>query len=213
MPVRLLIIDDDKLIAMSLKMIIESDGELEVVSCGYDGSEVLTLYKQYDPDLVLMDIRMQKTDGLEAGRQLLAFDQTARILYLTTFADDEYIIQALRMGARGYILKQNYDSLIPAVKAVMSGQSVYNDDIAARIPQLLSAASKPDWQHFEIREREQEMIRLVAEGLNNKEIASEMFLGEGTVRNTISVILDKLQLRDRTQLAIWYYKNQERPLL
>lgn len=213
MPVRLMIIDDDKLIAMSLKMIIESDGELEVAVCGYDGSEVLPLYMQYAPDLVLMDIRMQKTDGLEAGRQLLDFDQTARILYLTTFADDEYIIQALRMGARGYILKQNYDSLIPAVKAVMSGQSVYNDDIAARIPQLLSAAGKPDWQHFEIREREQEMIRLVAEGLNNKEIASEMFLGEGTVRNTISVILDKLQLRDRTQLAIWYYKNQERPLL
>jgi DNA-binding NarL/FixJ family response regulator len=213
MPVRLMIIDDDKLIAMSLKMIIESDGELEVAVCGYDGSEVLPLYMQNAPDLVLMDIRMKKTHGLEAGRQLLAFDQTARILYLTTFADDEYIIQALRMGARGYILKQNYDSLIPAVKAVMSGQSVYNDEIAARIPQLLSAAGKPDWQHFEIKERAQEMIRLVAEGLNNKEIASEMFLGEGTVRNTISVILDKLQLRDRTQLAIWYYKNQERPLL
>lgn len=213
MPVRLMIVDDDKLITMSLKMIVESDNELEVVACGYDGGEVLPLFEQHKPDLVLMDIRMQKTDGLEAGRQLLAFYQNAKILYLTTFADDEYIIQALRMGARGYILKQNYDCLIPAINAVMSGQSVFNDDIAARIPQLLNSGNRLDWQHYEIKEREQEMIRLVAEGLNNKEIASQMFLGEGTIRNTISVILDKLQLRDRTQLAIWYYKNQERSRL
>lgn len=212
MSVRLMIVDDDKLITMSLKMIIESDKDLEVAACGYDGSEVMALYKQHSPDIVLMDIRMQKTDGLEAGRQLLDFDQKAKILYLTTFADDEYIIQALRMGARGYILKQNYDSLIPAIHAVVAGQSVFNDDIAAKIPYLLSTDIMPDWQNYEIKEREQQIIRLVAEGLNNKEIAASMFLGEGTIRNTISIILDKLHLRDRTQLAIWYYKCQDKPL-
>src|SRR5690554_1691258 len=98
MSVRLMIIDDDKLITMSLQMIVESDSELEVVACGHDGGDALELYQVHKPDLVLMDIRMKKTDGLEAGRQLLSFDSGAKILYLTTFADDEYIIQALRMG-------------------------------------------------------------------------------------------------------------------
>ena len=210
MPIRLIIVDDDKLITLSLKMIIEHDPEMQVVAFGTDGSDALDLYTRYKPDLVLLDIRMKTTDGLVAGRQILDADPHAKILYLTTFADDDYIIQALRMGARGYILKQNYESLGLAIHAVMAGQRVFGDDVAARIPDLISGESKPDWEQFNLREREQTMIRLVAEGLNNKEIAADLFLGEGTVRNTLSVILDKLQLRDRTQLAIWYYKNQHR---
>ncbi len=210
MPIRLIIVDDDKLITLSLKMIIEHDPEMQVVAFGTDGSDALDLYTRYKPDLVLLDIRMKTTDGLVAGRQILDADPHAKILYLTTFADDDYIIQALRMGARGYILKQNYESLGLAIHAVMAGQRVFGDDVAARIPDLISGESTPDWEQFNLREREQTMIRLVAEGLNNKEIAADLFLGEGTVRNTLSVILDKLQLRDRTQLAIWYYKNQHR---
>ncbi|MDD3778429.1 MAG: response regulator transcription factor [Proteiniphilum sp.] len=212
MPIRVVLIDDDKLITMSLKMILEHDSGIEVVSCGTDGSDALPMYEQHKPDIVLMDIRMKETDGLAAGRQLLASYPQARVLYLTTFADDEYLIQALRMGARGYILKQDYESLVPAVQSVVSGQSVYGDDIAARIPDLLSdhnmARDYLDWQQYELRDREQELVKLIAEGLNNKEIAAKLYLGEGTVRNTLSIILDKLQLRDRTQLAIWYYKQQ-----
>jgi DNA-binding NarL/FixJ family response regulator len=212
MPIRVVLIDDDKLITMSLKMILEHDSGIEVVSCGTDGSDALHMYEQHKPDIVLMDIRMKETDGLAAGRQLLASCPQARVLYLTTFADDEYLIQALRMGARGYILKQDYESLVPAVQSVVSGQSVYGDDIAARIPDLLSdhnmARDYLDWQQYELRDREQELVKLIAEGLNNKEIAAKLYLGEGTVRNTLSIILDKLQLRDRTQLAIWYYKQQ-----
>lgn len=210
MSIRLILIDDDNLITLSLKMIIENDPEMHVLACGSDGSDAVHLYEQHKPDLVLMDIRMKEMDGLEAGRKLLEYDPNVKILYLTTFADDAYIVQALRMGASGYVLKQNYTSLVLAIRAVIAGQSVFGDAIASRIPDLLNNDAAPDWNQYDIKEREQSMIKLVAQGMNNKEIAEAMYLGEGTVRNTLSVILDKLQLRDRTQLAIWYYKNQNR---
>ena len=129
---------------------------------------------------------------------------------LTTFADDEYIIKAIRMGARGYILKQNYESLITALYAVEAGQSVFGDDIVAKIPSLMSNQKKLNWLEYDLKEREIEIIKMVAQGLNNKEIANSLFLGEGTVRNSISIILEKMNLRDRTQLAIWYYKKGSR---
>jgi DNA-binding NarL/FixJ family response regulator len=205
---RIVIIDDDRLIGMSLKMIIEADPEMQIAAIGTDGSQALDLYLQHRPDVLLMDIRMPDVDGLEAGKQVIAHDQEARILYLTTFADDEYIVKALRMGARGYILKQHFESLLPALHAIAAGQSVFGDDIISKIPVLMDSESSPVWDNYDLRDREQEIIRLVADGQNNKEIAKTLFIGEGTVRNSISIILEKLQLRDRTQLAIWYYKNQ-----
>ena len=206
--IRVLLVDDDQLIRMSLKIIIEADPVLSVVDTGANGQEAVILFEQHKPDVLLMDIRMQPIDGLAAGEKILSTHPQARILYLTTFADDAYIIRALRLGARGYILKQNFECIVPAIKAVYTGQSVFGDDIMARIPSLVSGPgkTKPDWDSYDIRDKEEELISLVAEGLNNREIAARLYLSEGTVRNQLSVILDKLGLRDRTQLAIFYYK-------
>jgi DNA-binding NarL/FixJ family response regulator len=205
--IKVLLVDDDQLIRMSLQIIIEADEDLQVIGTGQDGQKAIALFEQLRPDVLLLDIRMTPTDGLQAGEAILAAHPTARLLYLTTFSDDEYIIRALRMGACGYILKQNFTCIVPAIKAVHNGQNVFGDDIMVKIPALVGAARQPDLSAFDIRDREAELISLVAEGLNNKEIAARLYLSEGTVRNQLSVILEKLGLRDRTQLAVFYYKH------
>lgn len=131
----------------------------------------------------------------------------ARILLLTTFLDDEYIIQALKLGAKGYLLKQDYESILPALEAVYSGQSVFGTEIISKIPGLISSTSKFDYTLYDINEREINIIELIADGLSNKEIAAKLFLSEGTVRNYLSQILEKLGLHNRTQLAVFYYKH------
>jgi len=204
---KVVVVDDDKLVSASLKTILEASGEVQVVGIGCSGQEAIDLYKHHKPDILLMDIRMSGMSGLDAAETILSSDPAARILFLTTFSDDEYIIRALKMGARGYILKQNYESIVPSLKAVYNGQSVFGDDIVSRIPDMLRKNRKPDFSKYGISEKEAEIIVLVAEGMNNKEIASTLYLSEGTVRNYLSVILEKLQLRDRTQLAVFYYKN------
>lgn len=204
---KVVVVDDDKLVSASLKTILEASGEVQVVGIGCSGQEAIDLYKHHKPDILLMDIRMSGMSGLDAAETILSSDSAARILFLTTFSDDEYIIRALKMGARGYILKQNYESIVPSLKAVYNGQSVFGDDIVSRIPDMLRKNRKPDFSKYGISEKEAEIIVLVAEGMNNKEIASTLYLSEGTVRNYLSVILEKLQLRDRTQLAVFYYKN------
>ena len=151
-----------------------------------------------------MDIRMKEKSGLEAAKEILSFDESARILLLTTFSDDEYIVKALKYGVKGYLLKQDYNSILPALKAVHLGQSVFGTEITARLPELLREKRGFDFRDKGLSEKEHEVVRLVAEGLSNKEIAAEMFLSEGTVRNYISDILEKLELRDRTQLAVYY---------
>jgi DNA-binding NarL/FixJ family response regulator len=206
---KIIIIDDDRLVGISLKTIIEASGEIQVAAVGYNGSEAIKLYDTYQPDILLMDIRMDTMTGLDAGEQILKAHPDAKILYLTTFADDEYIIRALKIGAKGYILKQDFESITPALKAVGAGQSVFGEDIVAKIPGLLSQSKKADLNDFSITEKEAEIIGLIAEGLSNKEIAGALYLGEGTVRNAVSVIMEKLGLKRRTQLAIFYYKNME----
>jgi len=201
-------VDTDRLISPSLKIIVETDPDIRVVAVGGDGHEAVALYLQYRPDLMLLDIRMGEMSGLEAGRQILKLDPQARILYLTTFPDDEYIAEALRIGARGYILKQHFESLVPAIKAVQAGQSVFGEEIVSRLPSLLNSQSEPDLSEFGVKAKEMELIALVAEGLNNREIAERLHLGEGTVRNSLSQILEKIGLRDRTQLAILYHKRR-----
>lgn len=202
------VVDDDKLVGASLKTILEAGGEVNVVGVGSSGHEAIALYGRHKPDILLMDIRMSGMSGLDAAERILSSDPAARILFLTTFSDDEYIIRALKMGARGYLLKQNYESILPALKAVYNGQSVFGDDIVSRIPTVLQKSHKPDFSNYGISEKEAEIIALVAEGMNNKEIAATLYLSEGTVRNYLSVILEKLELRDRTQLAVFYYKNK-----
>ncbi len=251
----IVVIDDDKLVSISLKTIIESSQTVHVVAVGGSGEEAIKLYDEYKPDVMLMDIRMQGMSGLEAGETILEkhknarilylttfsddeyiikalkigakgyilkqqFEaivpaletvmrgQNARILYLTTFSDDEYIIKALKIGAKGYILKQQFEAIVPALETVMRGQIVFEEAVMTKIPSLLTQKdARFDYAKFDINEKEHEIIELVAEGLSNKEIAAELFLSEGTVRNYISIVLSKLELRDRTQLAVFYYKN------
>lgn len=207
----IVIIDDDKLVAVSLKTILESTGSVKVLAMGSCGEEAIELYSLLKPDVLLMDIRMNGMSGIEAGEKILAGYPDARILYLTTFSDDEYIIKAVLMGAKGYILKQDFkqdfESICPALETVMNGQTVFGSDVASKLPELLTNHSSFDFDHYGIVEKEQEIIEQVAKGLSNKEIASLLYLSEGIVRNYISTILEKLSLRDRTQLAIFYYTN------
>lgn len=205
---RIVLIDDDKLVCMSLKTILEADGSIEVAAIGNDGREALSLYQQYAPDVLLMDIRMQDMNGTEALESLLSSYPDAKVLFLTTFLDDSYIVKALELGAKGYILKQNFEHIIPALQAVYSGQNVYGDEIVSKIPDLIKPSMTFDYSRYDISEKEYEIITLVADGLSNKEIASRLFLQEGTVRNYLSTILDKLDLRDRTQLAVFYYQHK-----
>lgn len=205
---KIVVVDDDKLIAMSLKTIIQASSSIEVASLGYSGEEAINLYDLHKPDILLMDIRMGGITGLEAGERILKNHKEAKILFLTTFEDDEYIIAALKLGAKGYILKQHFEGIVPALKAVYGGQSVFGQEIVSKLPTMLTTISeKKDISKFDLGERELEIITLVSRGLSNKEIASKLFLSEGTVRNYISIILDKLTLRDRTQLAIFYFNN------
>ena len=202
---RIIVIDDDKLVAVSLKTILESSGSITVEAMGSSGQEAIELYRAHQPDVMLLDIRMEGMSGLEAGEKILAEFPQARLLYLTTFSDDEYIVRALNMGAKGFILKQDFEGIAPAIEAVMSGQSVFGDRIITRLPDLMKPRTEFDFQAHGISQKEREIMELVAEGLSNKEIAGRLFLGEGTVRNYISVLLEKLALRDRTQLAVFYY--------
>lgn len=148
-----------------------------------------------------MDIRMEKMSGLDATKEILKIDPHAKILLITTFQDDEYIGAALSLGCKGYILKQNIKGIIPAINAVHSGNLVFDSKIVSNIKKY----SKKDID-IDLSPRELDILLLVAEGLNNREIAEKLFLSEGTIRNYISNMLDKLSLRDRTQLAIYYYR-------
>ena len=181
--ITILIVDDDILVTTALKTILESDKQLTVIGTGSDGRDA---------------VRME---------QILAEYPDARILLLTTFSDDEYIVKALKSGIKGYLLKQDYESIIPAIKAVHTGQTVFGSKIVSRIPNLLEQKEDFHYEDYEIGEKEYQIITLVAEGLNNKEIAGKLCLSEGTVRNYLSEILNKLNLRDRTQLAIFYYRR------
>lgn len=205
---KIIIVDDDCLVAGALKTILEADPEIEVTSTGSDGKQACQLYRQYRPDILLMDIRMKGMDGLSASAQILGEFPDARILLLTTFSDDEYIVKALRLGAKGYLLKQDYASIPPALRAVYSGQTVFGTEIVSKIPELLRSSESFDYSSQNISERELDIIRLIANGYSNKEIAAELFLSEGTVRNYLSSILDKLKLRDRTQVAVFYYQHK-----
>lgn len=205
---KIIIVDDDCLVAEALKTILEASGDVAVAAMGQNGCEACRLYKEYKPDVLLMDIRMKEMDGLDASKEILEEFPDANILLLTTFSDDEYIIKALKFGVKGYILKQDYASILPALRAVCSGQTVFGSEIVSKIPELLNDSREYDYGKHDINDREKEIIKLIAQGYSNKEIAAEMYLSEGTVRNYLSTILDKLQLRDRTQVAIFYYQHR-----
>ena len=203
---RIGIVDDDRLVCTSLKTILQTDPAVEVVGIGTSGQEAVALYRTHRPDVLLMDIRMEPMTGLAAGEAILRDFPQARILFLTTFSDDAYIVNALQIGAKGYILKQNFESILPALRAVMNGQSVFGDEIVGKLPDLLQKRARTA-DAPKLSERENALLERLAQGMSNREIANDLCLSEGTVRNYLSALLEKLQLRDRTQLVVYYYRN------
>lgn len=206
---RLLIVDDDPLAALSLQTILSVKG-FDVIATGHSGEEAIDLYDQLQPDLLLMDIRMDGINGLEAARRILSRHSDAKILFLTTFSDDGYIKEAISLGAMGYVLKQNYENLPETLRLAASGQVIYGEGVAQKLPGLLAEQMKLGKQSAQadlLTRREAEIMALVADGKSNKEIASLLYLSEGRVRNAVSDILLKLSLRDRTQLAVYYHTH------
>ena len=200
--IKVLIVDNDPMVTESLALIVEKSGH-NVVGVGNNGQEGIDLYKTNKPDVVLMDIQMENKNGIDAVKEIMAFNSSAKILILTTFKDEEYIADALKSGAKGYILKQNVDSLIPSLEAVFAGNSVFDSEITVKI----NNNGLGEFNDDKLNDREILITGLIAEGLNNKEIADKLYLSEGTSRNYISEILNKLQLRNRTEIAIYYYKK------
>ncbi|MBF0754366.1 MULTISPECIES: response regulator [Jeotgalicoccus] len=198
---KIVIVDDDPLVVSALTTIVENS-DYEVAAEGTSGFDAVKLYSEHRPDLLMTDIRMREKSGLEASREILAADSEAKILLITTFKDDEYIHEALNIGCKGYLLKDNLSGIIPAIEAVLSGNMVFDSNI---VKSMSAQSAHKDFT--DLSTREQDIIELVAEGFNNKEIAEALYLSEGTVRNYISQMLTKLDLRDRTQLAVYYYKN------
>lgn len=205
--IRVIVVDDDPFVCASLETILNAQDDLEVVAKGTSGPEAVSLYEAHLPDVVLMDIQMVGGDGLSAAEQIIAAHADARALFLTTFADDDYIVRALHLGAKGYLIKQNVTDIAPAVRAVAAGQNVLGDEVVGHISRMPETRVSTDgFAKLGLTEREIEVVELVAQGLDNHEIAAELFMGEGTVRNHISAILQKLQLKNRTQIAVMYYR-------
>lgn len=202
---KVLIIDDDKLITHALKTIIEMEEDMEVVDLGFSAEDAINLYDVHRPDILLLDIRMKEKSGIDAFKDIIKKHPEANIVFLTTFMDDEYIKDSIIHGAKGYLLKSEFENIVPAIRSVYAGQSVFESKVASKIPDILNTSPKYD---PDLSEKELELLKYISEGLNNKEIANAMYLSEGTVRNYISVILEKLNLRDRTQLAVYYLKGQ-----
>ena len=208
---QIMIVDDDPLVSGALKVILEqnteTDDRIVVSEVCTSGREAVGKCKNGSFDAILMDIRMDDMNGLEAAEQILSDNPDAKIIFLTTFLDDEYINKALKVGARGYILKQDCGSLPQVVRSVCGGQMVFAGKVVEKLPDIMNRRESFDYDKYDIGPKEQAVIAYVADGLSNKEIAEKMFLGEGTVRNMVSTILSKLELRDRTQLACFYYQE------
>lgn len=207
---KLVIVDDDPIVRESLGIILDAQADIEVVAFGSDGDDAVRLFEEHAPDVLLSDIRMSGRDGLSAAEELLRRDPEARVVFLTTFSDDEYIVRALKMGARGYLIKQDVASIAPALRAVMAGQNVLEGEVLERAAFMAGSigGSRTDESALSsLTEREREVVRAVAEGLDNAEAADALCMSEGTLRNHISSVLAKLGLRNRTQIAVFYYRR------
>jgi len=214
MKIKVLIADDVMILRQGLKAVLEQDEELQVVALAENGKEAFEKCKVFAPDVVMMDMRMPDYDGSFGIKAIKEQCPGVKVLVLTTFDDEETIEKALSSGADGYILKEMEDAkVIASVKSVYSGISVFGDGVyrvmRKRMEDAGSAPKKENASDEEtsLTARELDVVKLVAQGYDNKEIAGELYLAEGTVRNQISRILEKLNLKDRTQLAVYAVKH------
>ncbi|MCI9364336.1 MAG: response regulator transcription factor [Oscillospiraceae bacterium] len=209
--IKVLIVDDQELIRESLKVVLSVSGDIEVVDLVSSVSEALKSAAKNCPDVVLMDIRMPEMDGVEGTKLMKERYPKIKVVLLTTFDDDEYVFGALKNGASGYLLKgSSVSDLAKAIQIAHNGGAMINPNIASKMISQFSDMAKRSSQikveeglTEDLSKSEWQMIQTVGQGMSNKEIARELCLSEGTVRNSISNILSKLNLRDRTQLAIW----------
>lgn len=207
-PIRILLVDDQRLMREGLRILLELEPDLQIAGEATDGQSALEAYAELEPDVVLMDVRMPGMDGVEATWRLHERWSDARVIILTTFDDDEYVFEGLRAGARGYLLKDvSGQDLAEAVRTVAAGGALIEPSVARKVvaefARVVPPVRPPDAGLAEpLSEREVEILRLVAQGLSNREIADRLSLAQGTVKNYVTTILQKLGTRDRTQAAL-----------
>jgi len=213
MGIRILLVDDEQMVRMGLRLILESEDDFEVVGEAGDGVEAVALTKKLDPDVVLMDIQMPGMNGLDATREIktLGREESSRVLVLTTFELDEYVYEALRAGASGFLLKRTpAEDLIAGIRVVHSGDALLAPSVTKRLIDEFAHRPLPEGTGQvealeDLTAREREVLSLIAKGMSNAEIAQALFLSEGTVKTHIKRIFYKLGLRDRTQAVIFAY--------
>lgn len=212
MTVRVLLVDDQELLRSGFRMILEAAGGITVIGEAADGAEAAEAARRARPDVVLMDIRMGSVDGIEATRRIVAAD-AGRVVILTTFDLDEYVYAALRAGASGFLLKDTRpDDLVAAVRVVAAGDALLAPKVTKRLLErfatdLAAPPASVDAALGDLTEREREVLRLVAGGLSNLEIAERLVVSETTVKTHVSAVLRKLNLRDRVQAVVWAYEH------
>lgn len=208
-----MLVDDEKLVRTGMEMILNTYEDINVISTAANGEEALMECRKNEPDVILMDVRMPKCDGVLGTKLIKNEFENVKILILTTFNDVEYIHEALNYGASGYLLKDSdYDLIYEAIKGCIKGNVVINQQVASKIlNENINYNKKSNIEEIknnnDLNDKEINIIREVANGLSNKEISEKLFLSEGTIKNNISNILNKLSLRDRTQLTIFAFKN------
>ena len=212
MTIRVLLCDDQALVRSGFRLILEAREGIEVVGEAEDGREAIEVARQADPDVILMDVRMPNVDGVEATRRLVSGGSRARILILTTFDLDEYVYEAIRAGASGFLLKDVLPAqLVDAIRVVAAGEALLAPTVTRRLLDrfahtLPGAEEKPPPELATLTERELEILKLLAGGLSNAELAERLFLSETTVKSHISSVLRKLGLRDRVQAVVLAYE-------
>ncbi len=205
---KLLIVEDQVIVRKGLKMILESDVTFQIVAEAGNGIEAIRILESHRVDLVLLDIRMPEMNGIELTKIIRERWPHVKVLILTTFNDDDYAMQTLKDGANGFMLKTaEPDKLIDAVHSVMNGGMVLNEEVAAKMMPRLLQRQSPEPIDIALTARELDIVKLVGEGMTNKEIAGLLYLSVGTVKNYLTTILQTLELRDRTQLAIYAVRN------
>lgn len=201
---RVLIADDQNLFRSGLARLLEGDSRVQVVGQAVDGLDVIKKAASVKPDVVLMDVKMPNLDGIEATRRIVAEHPQVKVLILTTFETDSYVLQALRAGASGYVLKDaQVDSIVSSILSVMSGERVMASAVANRVIDLLSGTSTPKEFYDGLTAREVEILRLIAVGQANKQIARRLDISEKTVRNHVSNMYEKLHIYDRSQAVLY----------